>query len=408
MNKESLFAIEVSCWALAALFSIAGAFLKMLDAWQNEDNRSTTRAWYRHKWKKIRDSRLQQIPRTGIEWLVHSISRLTSCIYRWVTRLPKPVYLLVLGGFFAILIGGMGILHGWPVVSFFVVFVFGLPLFGWYCKHEQVAYGTLFYISFLLCSGVTVVLAFVSLVNGFDSLSKAQAVVASLTIFPALAFGMGLYLDFLYNPSDPAELRIGALVGVSVAPSLSLSLCALTIGEIVVSSAPEPWTTQLLASNAVCDGLTMLATILILRNAVGEKPRFPIPVAIVMDIVVAAGLACASLYFGLVRTESALLVTQVGCVLIGQSPDGNCVHLGAYFWVMHTTFLPTLAFLTVILVCWTGKMVTIPVARAFQLLSVVEKPHNASAFTLLFVAAIFTASAKAFGYWKSVIGEAVS
>ena len=117
-----------------------------------------------------------------------------------------------------------------------------------------------------------------------------------------------------------------------------------------------PQTFQMLVSNVLLDGVTMLVTFELLAWAVKKHTMLRIPAAISFDVVVAAVLACASLYFGLVLTEQALTIIETINVLLGRAPEGIGVEFGPYFWAMHTTFLPTLVYIGLILLTWLAKV----------------------------------------------------
>jgi len=121
----------------------------------------------------------------------------------------------------------------------------------------------------------------------------------------------------------------------------------------------------MLLSNVILDGFTLVATVAILSQAVVRPGLLRIPMAVFLDIVVAALLACCSLYFGLMLTSKALSVSEVLNVLLAKSPDGYSLELGPYFWAMHTTFLPTLLYLGLIFAAWLGKALLTPVEWFF-------------------------------------------
>ena len=145
----------------------------------------------------------------------------------------------------------------------------------------------------------------------------------------------------------------------------TVTFVALLIGHAADPAAYVPQTFQVLASNVLFDGLTMVLTFTILSWAVGRGWLFSIPLAVFLDLVAAALLACCSLYFALVGTEHALSVRELLWVLVAHSPDGSRVKLSPYFWTMHTTFLPTFAYLALILVTWFAKLLLTPVKWFF-------------------------------------------
>jgi hypothetical protein len=87
----------------------------------------------------------------------------------------------------------------------------------------------------------------------------------------------GRHYDLLY---------IGIMLG------MSSTFIALMIGHITDPSAHVPQTFQMLISNMIFDGLTMVATFWILNKALAQNAMFRLPVAIFLDIIVAAILAC--------------------------------------------------------------------------------------------------------------------
>src|SRR3989442_14008466 len=102
-------------------------------------------------------------------------------------------------------------------------------------------------------------------------------------------------------------------------------------------------------------------TFTILDKMTARPGLLRIPMAVFLDLVIAAILACGSIYFGLVSTNKALGLTQLLYILVAHSPDGSQVEFSPYFWVMHTTFIPTLLYLLFLLGCWIGKSLLLPV-----------------------------------------------
>ena len=183
------------------------------------------------------------------------------------------------------------------------------------------------------------------------------------------------------------------LVAMGVGVSYAVTLGALFIGILAVTDAPLPQTAQMLLNNALCDGLTLVATFSILGAALGDHPKYSIPVAVVLDLIVAGALAWASLYLGVLGTELALTTPEVLWVLVGRAPSGTHIELGPYFWAMHTTFLPTLFYLSVIVLCYVGKLIILPVASVLKRAGMKPQPHELVSVTFAFVAAVFVAIA---------------
>lgn len=150
-----------------------------------------------------------------------------------------------------------------------------------------------------------------------------------------------------------------------------LSFC---VGHMAKPEAPVPQTFQMLLSNVIFDGATVFATVMILTWAVSKSSFLRLPIAIVVDMVIGAILACCSLHFGLVFSKNALTVPEVMNVLIARSRSGSHFELSPYFWAMHTTFLPTLFYLLVILLCWVAKAILYPAVWFFGVARTLRNP----------------------------------
>lgn len=96
-------------------------------------------------------------------------------------------------------------------------------------------------------------------------------------------------------------------------------------------------------------------TLLILERVLsGGRKAWLVP-ALLLDVFCAAILAFLSLFFGLAGTLDALTWTELLAVFLGQGVGGPVPPLGAYFWVMHSAFLPTSFILLLILVWFLAK-----------------------------------------------------
>jgi hypothetical protein len=147
-----------------------------------------------------------------------------------------------------------------------------------------------------------------------------------------------------------------------ITTSLLLTYAAFVIGHLLEPEAYVPQTLQMIVSNAVFDGLTFAATLLVLRS-IGRFDRYKITTLfillflIVLDLLVAAGFAIGSVYVGTLGTVNAITVPQSFDVLLGLNPDGEGHLFGPVFWVMHTAFLPTLIYLAFVFVMTLAKVI---------------------------------------------------
>jgi len=173
--------------------------------------------------------------------------------------------------------------------------------------------------------------------------------------------------------------------------SFPVTYFAFLIGNIANHEVPVPQTINMLLSNALFDGLTMVATLAILKWAIAERSAFRLPLAIGIDIFLCAVLACGSLYFGLFFSDYRLSMGEVVLVLFARAPDNSGFELGPYFWAMHTTFLPTLFYLSFILFGWFSRCLLQPVLWLFGVGQTHKNPLKLTAGILGFVSSVFFA-----------------
>jgi hypothetical protein len=171
------------------------------------------------------------------------------------------------------------------------------------------------------------------------------------------------YKKKLVTDDDFSTLAV--VLSCAIPVSFSITMIALLIGHEVNPSAWVPQTLQMLISNVIFDSLTIITTFTILSWAISSSGFLRIPLAIMLDLLAAAILACASLYFGLLFTDKVLSLREVFSVLIAKSTDETRLEFGPYFWVMHTTFIPTLIYLFMIMLAWVGKTMLTPVRWFF-------------------------------------------
>ncbi len=127
-------------------------------------------------------------------------------------------------------------------------------------------------------------------------------------------------------------------------------------------------------TNILFDYITLIVTIKLLNWAISHKGSriFKIPIAVIADVILACIFACLSLYFAVISEHSKSVVfpdwnpnrispSQTVNVLVGLSPDGNRFQFDIYFWSMHTAIIPTVIYLTLIMLAWVAKLILLPV-----------------------------------------------
>ncbi|MEM6823182.1 MAG: hypothetical protein AAF558_14720 [Verrucomicrobiota bacterium] len=206
-----------------------------------------------------------------------------------------------------------------------------------------------------------------------------------------------------FNPitNDTLSLILGALP-----ISLFVSLLAMAMGSIADPSAPRPTIVQVLVLNLICDGLTILATVRILKAALRSSRVFAIPFAVLLDLFISAVLASVSLWAGTLGTDYALELVDVIKILFGRDLVSTNWNLGPYFWIMHTTFIPTLVYLSLILLAWLGKLGISVIRLVFGRASHPEiNPFSFAAALVTFIGALLLAVSGAAGFFEDAAKE---
>lgn len=402
MVSQVLDICKIAFGLFAACSLAVAAWFELRDRWQTNEERDKTRASYGKKWETIRDSGLLQLPEKAIKSALDAKTRLAKAVIRPVNRLldgSGPMGILDLALVIMVpLVGGAAggwITYGWigaialasaPGVFFLVWAVdeskrFDVPLWvslpATFLWVAACLFTAGIWLNFLLGLGIAYAAGFMFIL------------LPVYMLFLAVPLGVFGWFGDAATSWRLFDKDSWSVFGMATAVSFFVTLCSLLIGNLVAPDAWIPQTLQMLLCNVAFDGFTMVATFAILAAAVGKKRKYPIPVGILIDLMVAALFACASLWLGLIGTQHALSIKQVLGVLFAKSADdaaGNA--LGPYFWAMHTTFLPTLGYMALILLFWVAKLVVLPVAKVLEKGRKTDiKPHSLMAGLFGFVGA---------------------
>ncbi len=398
MKDSSILIVKTVCWAIAAFAGIFAAWFELRDRWQTEDDRQHTRTYYRKIWQTIQNTGLLLLPEKAITGLLTVKTALVAKVRDSPNHLP-----IWLAAALLFTLPLIGFVVGWFAFWWILALVLSLPLGGFIVrllltmKNRITLRGTdaiasvlaIAYSLFLLATGL-------ALLKVVLALNIVLATLMMIVFFPFYTLFISIALAGLAREAEE-HLQKSTVLDVdncfvfvlTLTASFSITMIALLVGYVADSTCWVPKTMQMLGSNVIFDGLTMLATIVILTLAVPPKRRIPIPVAICLDVAVAAVFACASLYCGVAFTDRHLSIIETARVLVALSPDGGHFEIGPYFWAMHTTFIPTLLYLILITLCWVGKLLVLPIASILSRGAVVEKPHSLTAGVFLFIAAVF-------------------
>lgn len=142
-----------------------------------------------------------------------------------------------------------------------------------------------------------------------------------------------------------------------------------------------------------------------------RRKRFRLrPVVVVIgDAFLAVIYAYGSIFFGYAFTKDAVGLDYLNTLFVGGYNDGHFDEIGPMFWIMHTTFIPTVIVLSVILVIVFGAFVVSPVINAFarKYMGVSESYINlevATGLTLMKTATMFTSIGTLIMVFRSLKG----
>ncbi|UTW61834.1 hypothetical protein KFE98_17745 [bacterium SCSIO 12741] len=353
----------------AFLFALFGAILKIVEN-SSSQNFEGLRLFFKKSWILIDESPFRSLPTNIIRQLIYPKflfnNRLTRFIesndfiplfYLFIHPTTLILHFVVWGfSFYSVLAG--------------LIFVLVFAVYHWFhLNHKpieeyllKIPPGLIFIMLFMITGLYSTFL----IIKLTISLSFIWSTVLIILIAPPIwiwhfrFFVSEIYPTFHDGPSMINYYSfmglIKPMIGLFVAGSFSLTFLSFLIGHILYPLDHIPRTWQMLISNFFSDGLTLIFTYALLKKSLNFR-KVLLPLFILLDLFIATILAIFSLFFGLLYTEESLTILEVFNVLIAKSPEGKLLHFGVYFWVMHTAFIPTLFFLSVIMTGWICKIV---------------------------------------------------
>lgn len=405
MNLKLFFLTKLVFGIIAAIFTLLGTILAFGDEAQNKKSQNI-QGWFRKKWEAVNTSRWFELPENTTRWLLNSRTRIIKVLQDAVSdRVLNGLLISIPVLFF------LACLAYWGTYAALSSLIFSFPL-----ALLPVKALDKFTANRLLQYYLLVVLTVSSLLTAFLSLQVIlnqnlyYAALIMILIIPFFWFAIFfplIVIDEFFDRSTPVSKNEDsiALFNIGVACGFSVTLVAMSVGHLVEPSANVPQTLQMLISNVMFDGLTMAVTFAILSWAVSKKGLWRLPIAILLDIIVAAAFAGGSLYFGLIFTDKALTIQDVLFILIARSTDNSHFEFAPYFWIMHTTFIPTVLYLSLILFCWTGMAILTPVKWFFGKGQEHTHPLKLAGLLCGVFAAVFAILAVATGFVQEGIKE---
>jgi hypothetical protein len=390
----------VTWWIAAGIMGIVAAICAMvagcLDYLQeyHEDSPAATRAWFVNAWAAIDHSCWLAMPERIICGILDVASwRGHKHAYQRVDQLPWFSS--------AAIVFIIGLASGWKIWgSFHMGVFFGIALVApniiiaplverLFSNNENFFLAGLTYAFIIVMFGGRVRAIWLALVHSIGVLGKESILLGFVSVF---LFGLGLSvvivagIGLIY--SGFAVLRKGsggythaAILTIAVVLSIAATGIAVFVGWLVDPGwDPQSFTVprSLFLSNLLFDVLTIQVTLKLLSVAVARPGLARVPSAVISSLLLSAVFAFCSLYFGFLFSSRTLSPRVILHIFVGRSPDGGGWELGPCFWIMHTTFLPVLAYMGVVFLCWEIKGVLIPV-RVF--LARARSHHKPLGFT---------------------------
>lgn len=386
-NVNNLAVLEMAVASLCGLFLLAAAVAEAMHRVMI-GRETIVKDWFSSWWLSVHNGPWLCLPELAVR---HTLNAKVA-ITRLVIATGQPRQSLLSVGFASLLISATGFWVFWgsivgvaTIVSFsgFVLVSINLDI------RENAVYRLIAVIvlGIFHMSG-----ALIWIVIALDTNIILSALIMLLT-FPTVAVSVSMIVyglsSILTDSSEMEFISPAVIPAFAMSSSFFITFLALTIGNSVDSRFYLPQTPQMLISNVFFDGLTMVVTFALLSWSVLKPGVLRIPVAIGLDVLVAGVLACSSLYFGLVFTVQSLSVPNTVNILFAKSPDGGGVELSPFFWAMHTTFLPTIGYVSMILLAWVGKSMLMPVVWTAEMGADNPKPLHLTSGLLAVVAIFF-------------------
>lgn len=371
---------------IGGLFTFFAALCTFFAVLQNEKH-DKVKLWFCQKWHVISCSKFLTLPIEVIKWIKRRKNNLNELLLSYLSFIENKintilsqhpfiiVYLLLF--YFLYFQINLQIFNSIPnslgVPTFLMLLIlFPLLLMSWKkvasLGQEKFITEKVFnnFILVIFIYPYCIICPYI-LVSEILKLDTFMALLLAIVILPIFWFSFSTpfiypFSKYIKNPNARQHLLLFIFYATL---SLTITLFALWLGKL---SSPESWipqNIQMIISNILFDGVTLVVTFSILTWAISKNELVRIPIAIFVDVIIAAILACCALYFGLIATENALSFQEVINILLGKSQNGDRIELGPYFWAMHTTFLPTVIYLAIILGTWLGKMLLTPIRWFF-------------------------------------------
>jgi hypothetical protein len=213
----------------------------------------------------------------------------------------------------------------------------------------------------IMCAGVTII----DNISSTFSLDNIIWLLAGFSLCLVIADAITIFADsvsylfrghyFTSAQTDVRNFSIAAGIGISI----SVTIFAVYIGNYFYVTPYSIISPQLVLSNILFDSISVFIFVYLLR-------RYDSNWIIVPIILLSALFSILSVWFGLVGSKYALTIPEIGRILVARSPDGANFSVGGLFWLLHTTFMPILAFSLMLCILGIAKAILLLTARMIQ------------------------------------------
>lgn len=373
MTSKSFLVLQIVFSSLGAISGAITSYFAIRYAVKTPSEEDALKDKFKRVYTAINIIPWGRLPEEKISWLLGTKTKVTS----WIANLgykDGPVKITFYSNFLTsclagwFLLGWTGVLVlGIPVAFLLLILTIDINMETW-----PTIVRILLWVCWLVPTTITMIvflkLATIVQLGMATILTAALIPVYAMAIFFLLVLLGGLLGSQSENMNrqfkgNAFEYMISFSAGCAI--SFSVTLAAMLIGHAAQDNAWVPQRISMLISNVLFDGLTLITTLFILEKAIKPETRLSIPIAIVLDVLLAAAFACSSLWFGLRLTEHPIALRETLNILCFHSIDGSCWEIGPLCWTMHTTFIPTILYLSFILLCYLAKLIYRPVNWVF-------------------------------------------
>lgn len=425
MTSNEVWVIKIIFGIGASLFAVFAAYCTYLEV-SMEEKHEMIRSWFREKWLKVKNSYWHKLPEIIIENILQVKANFVS-LYNKISIKVSTSYKSTLALLSLVMVFS-GIYFIWnfdiflKAVLFFIgyiVLVFLLIALSLFIDTEDedikplsihnILFYSINFLEILFLSLLLVLFLLGGILWLYISLQVdiQYALLILIALFPLMIFAFNIPISIVFEVAltDNHSVENYRVFSFAMIGSFFITYFCFFIGHIAVPHATIPKTLQMIISNVLFDGITMVITFMILKWAISSSRLYRIPCAIFIDLFIAGVLACASLYFGLIYSENEISLIEVWNVLLAKSPDGTSWELSPYFWAMHTTFIPSLIYLSIIFFAWIGKLILTPVAWFFGKGQAHKNPLKLTVSICTLISVILTSLAYSTGAVEDYLKE---